>query len=42
MASESGAMMGEDIAGNFGGAFKVTKGLEEEFGGPAGPEHAHV
>ncbi len=25
-------MMGEDIAGSFGGAFKVTKGLEEEFG----------
>lgn len=25
-------VMGEDIAGSFGGAFKVTKGLEEEFG----------
>lgn len=25
-------MMGEDIAGSFGGAFKVTKGLEEQFG----------
>lgn len=25
-------VMGEDIAGNFGGAFKVTKGLEAEFG----------
>ncbi len=25
-------MMGEDIGGSFGGAFKVTKGLEEEFG----------
>ena len=25
-------VMGEDIAGNFGGAFKVTKGFEEEFG----------
>ncbi len=25
-------MMGEDIAGDFGGAFKVTKGFEEQFG----------
>ena len=25
-------LMGEDIAGSFGGAFKVTKGFEEEFG----------
>ena len=25
-------LMGEDIAGDFGGAFKVTKGFEEEFG----------
>ncbi len=25
-------LMGEDIAGAFGGAFKVTKGFEEEFG----------
>lgn len=25
-------MMGEDIAGDFGGAFKVTKGFEAEFG----------
>lgn len=25
-------VMGEDIAGDFGGAFKVTKGLTEEFG----------
>lgn len=25
-------VMGEDIAGDFGGAFKVTKGLEAEFG----------
>lgn len=25
-------LMGEDIAGTFGGAFKVTKGFEEEFG----------
>ena len=25
-------VMGEDIAGSFGGAFKVTKGFEEEFG----------
>lgn len=25
-------VMGEDIGGSFGGAFKVTKGLEEEFG----------
>lgn len=25
-------LMGEDIGGSFGGAFKVTKGLEEEFG----------
>jgi 2-oxoisovalerate dehydrogenase E1 component beta subunit len=25
-------LMGEDIAGGFGGAFKVTKGFEEEFG----------
>jgi 2-oxoisovalerate dehydrogenase E1 component beta subunit len=25
-------VMGEDIAGEFGGAFKVTKGLTEEFG----------
>lgn len=25
-------MMGEDIAGEFGGAFKVTKGFTEEFG----------
>lgn len=25
-------VMGEDIAGTFGGAFKVTKGFEEEFG----------
>lgn len=26
-------VMGEDVAGPFGGAFKVTKGLSEEFGG---------
>ena len=33
MASDPNVlMMGEDIAGSFGGAFKVTKGLEEEFG----------
>lgn len=25
-------VMGEDVAGTFGGAFKVTKGLEERFG----------
>ncbi len=25
-------LIGEDIAGSFGGAFKVTKGFEEEFG----------
>lgn len=25
-------LMGEDIGGSFGGAFKVTKGFEEEFG----------
>lgn len=25
-------MIGEDIAGSFGGAFKVTKGFEEQFG----------
>lgn len=25
-------VMGEDVGGSFGGAFKVTKGLEEEFG----------
>jgi len=25
-------LMGEDIGGDFGGAFKVTKGFEEEFG----------
>lgn len=25
-------MMGEDIGGSFGGAFKITKGFEEEFG----------
>lgn len=25
-------LLGEDIAGSFGGAFKVTKGFEEEFG----------
>jgi len=25
-------MMGEDIAGDFGGAFKVTKGFEKQFG----------
>lgn len=25
-------ILGEDIAGSFGGAFKVTKGFEEEFG----------
>ena len=25
-------VMGEDIAGSFGGAFKVTKGFEEQFG----------
>ncbi len=25
-------IMGEDIAGDFGGAFKVTKGFEDEFG----------
>ena len=25
-------LMGEDIAGSFGGAFKVTKGFEDEFG----------
>src|SRR5262245_29023854 len=25
-------VMGEDIAGEFGGAFKVTKGFSEEFG----------
>src|SRR5258708_687614 len=25
-------VMGEDIAGTFGGAFKVTKGFTEEFG----------
>ena len=25
-------LMGEDIAGDFGGAFKVTKGFEKEFG----------
>ena len=25
-------LMGEDIAGDFGGAFKVTRGLEAEFG----------
>lgn len=25
-------LMGEDIAGSFGGAFKVSKGFEEEFG----------
>ena len=25
-------VLGEDIAGEFGGAFKVTKGLEAEFG----------
>ena len=25
-------VLGEDVAGSFGGAFKVTKGLEEEFG----------
>jgi 2-oxoisovalerate dehydrogenase E1 component beta subunit len=25
-------LLGEDIAGDFGGAFKVTKGFEEEFG----------
>lgn len=25
-------VMGEDVAGDFGGAFKVTKGLEAEFG----------
>lgn len=25
-------VMGEDVAGTFGGAFKVTKGLEDEFG----------
>lgn len=29
---ESVFVMGEDIAGDFGGAFKVTKGLTEEFG----------
>src|SRR5690242_5956348 len=26
-------LLGEDIAGDFGGAFKVTRGLEAEFGG---------
>ena len=25
-------LLGEDIAGDFGGAFKVTKGFEKEFG----------
>src|SRR5262245_61167306 len=25
-------VLGEDIAGDFGGAFKVTRGLEAEFG----------
>ncbi|MBV7332690.1 alpha-ketoacid dehydrogenase subunit beta [Chloroflexi bacterium TSY] len=29
---ESVFVMGEDIAGDFGGAFKVTKGFTEEFG----------
>lgn len=29
---ENVLVMGEDIAGEFGGAFKVTKGLTEEFG----------
>lgn len=29
---ESVFLIGEDIAGSFGGAFKVTKGFEEEFG----------
>ncbi len=29
---ENVILMGEDIGGSFGGAFKVTKGFEEEFG----------
>lgn len=33
MARDPGVLLlGEDIAGSFGGAFKVTKGFEEEFG----------
>ena len=28
-------LVGEDIGGDFGGAFKVTKGFEAEFGRPA-------